>query len=91
MNQQEPWYSVSQSRVTEKGQRRKKSLTCIDLGIFFVLTKNSVKFPPNGNLLLLLLFSLSKNWMHNVVWGCAEILPKTLGVQIKETFNSQYR
>ena len=24
------------------------------------------------------LFSLSKNWMHNVVWGCAEILPKSL-------------
>ena len=23
------------------------------------------------------LFSLSKNWMHNVVWGCAEILPQT--------------
>ena len=30
---------------------------------------------PNGNLLFLSLFSLSKNWMHNVVWGCAEILP----------------
>ena len=29
----------------------------------------------NGNLLFLS-FSLSKNWMHNVVWGCAEILPK---------------
>ena len=31
---------------------------------------------PNGNLLFLSLFSQSKNWMHNVVWGCAEILPK---------------
>ena len=31
---------------------------------------------PNGNLLSLSLFSLSKNWMHNVVWGCAEILPQ---------------
>ena len=30
---------------------------------------------PNGNVLFLLFFSLSKNWMHNVVWGCAEILP----------------
>ena len=30
---------------------------------------------PNGNVLFLSLFSLSKNWMHNVVWGCAEILP----------------
>ena len=30
---------------------------------------------PNGNVLFLLLFSLSKNWMNNVVWGCAEILP----------------
>ena len=33
---------------------------------------------PNGNVLFLLLFSLSKNWMHNVVWGCAEILPLIL-------------
>ena len=31
---------------------------------------------PNGNVLFLSLFSLSKNWMHNVVWGCTEILPK---------------
>ena len=30
---------------------------------------------PNGNVLFLSLFSLFKNWMHNVVWGCAEILP----------------
>ena len=30
---------------------------------------------PNGNVLFLSLFSLSKNWMHNVVWGYAEILP----------------
>ena len=30
---------------------------------------------PDGNVLFLSLFSLSKNWMHNVVWGCAEILP----------------
>ena len=30
---------------------------------------------PSGNVLFLLLFSLSKNWMHNVGWGCAEILP----------------
>ena len=33
---------------------------------------------PDGNLLFLSLFSLSKNWMHNVVWGCAEILPGAL-------------
>ena len=44
---------------------------------------------PNGNvlflLLFLLLFSLSKNWMHNVVWGCAEILPYTyLTIKIKK-------
>ena len=32
----------------------------------------------NGNVLFLLLFSLSKNWMYNIVWGCAEILPKTV-------------
>ena len=28
----------------------------------------------SGNVLFLSLFSLSKNWMHNAVWGCAEIL-----------------
>ena len=48
------------------------------------LTILPVKFPhtilkqirfPNGNPLFLSLFSLSKNWMHNVVWGCAEVLP----------------
>ena len=33
---------------------------------------------PNGNVLFLSLFSLFKNWMHNVVWGCAEILPTQL-------------
>ena len=27
---------------------------------------------PNGNVLFLSLFSLSKNWMYNVGWGCAE-------------------
>ena len=32
---------------------------------------------PNGNVLFLLLFSLS-NWMHNVVWGCAGILPNPM-------------
>ena len=30
---------------------------------------------PNGNVLFLSLFSLSKNCMHYVIWGCAEILP----------------
>ena len=35
---------------------------------------------PNGNVLFLSLFSLSKNWMHNVGWGCAEILPLFLWV-----------
>ena len=40
---------------------------------------------PNGNVLFLLLFSLSKNWMHNVVWGWAEILPYTyLTIKIKK-------
>ena len=33
---------------------------------------------PNGNVLFLPLFSPPKNWMHNVVWGCAEILPDIL-------------
>ena len=32
----------------------------------------------NGKVLFLLLFSLSKNWMYNIVWGCVEILPKTV-------------
>ena len=36
---------------------------------------------PNGNVLFLSLFSLFKNWMHNVVWGCAEILP-SIHVQV---------
>ena len=31
---------------------------------------------PNGNVLFLSLFSLCKNWMHNVEWGCAEFLPE---------------
>ena len=31
---------------------------------------------PNGNVLFLSLLSLSKNWMHNEVWGRAEILPQ---------------
>ena len=30
---------------------------------------------PNGNVLFFSLFPPSKNWMHNVVWGYAEILP----------------
>ena len=30
---------------------------------------------PNGNVLFLTFFSLSKNWIHNLGWGCAEILP----------------
>ena len=28
---------------------------------------------PNAKVLFLSLFSLSKNWMHNAGWGCAEI------------------
>ena len=39
---------------------------------------------PNGNVLFLSLFSLFKNWMHNVVWGCAEILPFFLAVDNSE-------
>ena len=31
---------------------------------------------PSGSVLFLSLFSLSRNWMHNVVWGCEEILPE---------------
>ena len=33
---------------------------------------------PNGNVLFLSLFSLCKNWMHNVIWGCAEIISQIL-------------
>ena len=32
---------------------------------------------PNGNVLFLSLFSPFKNWMHNIGWGCVEILPHT--------------
>ena len=34
------------------------------------------RFVPYGNVLFLSLFSLSKNWMYHVGWGCAEILPE---------------
>ena len=34
------------------------------------------RFVPYGNVLCLSLFSLSKNWMHHVGWGCTEILPE---------------
>ena len=36
---------------------------------------------PNGNVLFLSLFPLFKNWMHNVGWGCAEILPHYLSLE----------
>ena len=41
----------------------------------------------NGNVLFLSLFSLSKNWMHNEVWGCAEILPPLDHVKVKCPIN----
>ena len=37
---------------------------------------------PNGNVLFLSLLSLSKNWMHNEVWGCAEISPNSVFSEI---------
>ena len=37
---------------------------------------------PTGKILFLSLFSLSKNWMHNLVWDCAEILPKTASKEL---------
>ena len=43
---------------------------------------------PNGNLLFLSLFSLSKNWMHNVVWGCAEIFTPVPSWFIKQVVPS---
>ena len=36
---------------------------------------------PNCNVLFLSLFSLSKNRMHNVVMGCAEILPRSARIR----------
>ena len=45
---------------------------------------------PNGNVLFLSLFSLFKNWMHNVGWGCTEILPGCSEVQktdLSESFS----
>ena len=37
---------------------------------------------PNGNVLFLSLLSLSKNWMHNEVRGCAEISPNSVFSEI---------
>ena len=45
---------------------------------------------PNGNVLFLSLFSLSKSWMHNVVWGCPEILP-TLEWKIVQSLWNRYK
>ena len=42
---------------------------------------------PNGNALFLSLFSLSKNWMYDVVWGYAEILPYSLSFTEPEVIN----
>ena len=36
---------------------------------------------PNGSVLFLSLFSLSKNRMHYVVMGCAEILPRSARIR----------
>ena len=33
---------------------------------------------PNGNVLFLSLTSVAKNWMHNLWWGYAEILPRLI-------------
>ena len=41
---------------------------------------------PNGNVLFLSLFPLFKNWIHNVGWGCAEILPMNVISQCKQSF-----
>ena len=50
----------------------------VELGKIFAQPHTIVKQIcfPNGDVLFLSLSSLSKNWMHNVGWGCAEILPK---------------
>ena len=52
----------------------------VELGKIFAQPHTIVKQIcfPNGDILFLSLSSLSKNWMHNVGWGCAEILPSTL-------------
>ena len=42
----------------------------------------------SGNVFFLALFSLSKNWMHNVVWGCAEILlSRVIWMRIFRAYN----
>ena len=46
-------------------------------------------FFPKGNVLFLSSFSLSKNWMHNVVWDCAEILPYWLSKFVQEVANNE--
>ena len=46
----------------------------VELGKIFAQPHTIVKQIcfPNGDILFLSLSSLSKNWMHNVGWGCAE-------------------
>ena len=52
----------------------------VELGKIFAQPHTIVKQIcfPNGDVLFLSLSSLSKNWIHNVGWGCAEILPSIL-------------
>ena len=62
----------------------------VELGKIFAQPHTIVKQIcfPNGDILFLSLSSLSKNWMHNVGWGCAETLPKV--VIKKETFTANH-
>ena len=62
----------------------------VELGKIFAQPHTIVKQIcfPNGDVLFLSLSSLSKNWMHNVGWGCAETFPKV--VIKKETFTANH-
>ena len=61
-------------------QIKRKTVVIISLVKFPhspILLSKQICF-SNGNVLFFSLFSLVKNWMHNVVWGCTEILPSPL-------------
>ena len=61
-------------------QIKRKTVVIISLVKFPhspILLSKQICF-SNGNVLFFSLFSLVKNWMHNVAWGCTEILPSPL-------------
>lgn len=47
--------------------------------------KMSVSPRPKANGLFSPLFSLSKNWIHHEVWGCAELIPASRRIRIPQS------